>query len=87
LPTGPLNRWLTRQLTANPPPMINGHRIKIKYMTQIKSRPPTFALFGYRVKDLPAPYQRYLTNRMTVDFGFASLRIVLNDTQNPYEKT
>jgi GTP-binding protein len=87
LPTGPLNRWLTRQLTANPPPLINGHRIKIKYMTQIKSRPPTFALFGYRVKDLPAPYQRYLTNRMTVDFGFASLRIVLNDTQNPYEKT
>jgi len=86
LPTGPLNRWLEKQLTANPPPMINGHRIKIKYMTQIKSRPPTFALFGYRVKDLPGPYQRYLTNRMTADFGFSALRIVLNDTMNPYEK-
>lgn len=86
LPTGPLNRWLARQLAANPPPMINGHRIKIKYMTQIKSRPPTFALFGYRVKDLPAPYQRYLTNRMTADFGFSALRLTLNDTGNPYHR-
>ncbi len=86
LPTGPLNRWLAKQITANPPPVIQGHRIKIKYMTQIKSRPPTFALFGYRVKDLPAPYQRYLTNRMTADFGFSALRITLNDASNPYEE-
>jgi GTP-binding protein len=87
LPTGPLNRWLTKQTTANPPPMINGHRIKIKYMTQIKSRPPTFALFGYRVKDLPPSYQRYLTNRMTDAFGFSALRITLHDGENPYDKS
>ena len=86
LPTGPLNRWLAKQISANPPPVIQGHRIKIKYMTQIKSRPPTFALFGYRVKDLPAPYQRYLTNRMSSDFGFSALRLALNDTSNPYDQ-
>ena len=86
LPTGPLNRWLAKQISANPPPVVQGHRIKIKYITQIKSRPPTFALFGYRVKDLPAPYQRYLSNRMTADFGFSALRITLIDASNPYEE-
>ena len=86
LSTGPLNRWLARQIVQNPPPMHKKHRIKIKYMTQIKSRPPTFALFGYRVKSLPESYQRYLLNAMTREFQFSSLRLVLNDTQNPYHK-
>ena len=86
LSTGPLNRWLARQIIQNPPPMYKNHRIKIKYMTQIKSRPPTFSLFGYRVKSLPESYQRYLLNAMTREFQFSSLRLVLNDTQNPYDK-
>ena len=86
LSTGPLNRWLARQIAHNPPPMHKAHRIKIKYMTQVKSRPPTFAIFGYRVKSLPESYQRYLSNAMAKEFHFPALRLIFNDTQNPYHE-
>jgi GTP-binding protein len=86
LPTGPLNRWLAQQVTANPPPMIHTHRIKIKYITQTKTRPPTFALFGSCVKELPPSYQRYLVNRLMKDFGLPSARLNLTNAANPYHQ-
>jgi GTPase len=85
LATGPLNRWLAGQMAENPAPMVQGKRIKIKYMTQIKSRPPTFALFGYKVESLPASYLRYLSNGLRAAFGFCDIKLVCTNTQNPHD--
>jgi GTP-binding protein len=57
-----LNRWLEGALSAHPPPAVSGRRIKIRYMTQPKSRPPYFALFGNQLVALPDAYKRYLVN-------------------------
>jgi GTP-binding protein len=86
LSTGPLNRWLSGKVTKHPAPLLNGHRIRIKYMTQIKSRPPTFSLFGYQVTALPDSYQHYLINGLTHDFGLSSPRLLLRNIANPYDK-
>ncbi len=58
--TGELNRWFERAIEANPPPAPGGKRIKLRYITQVKSRPPSFVVFGTRVDQLPTSYQRYL---------------------------
>jgi GTP-binding protein len=84
LPTGPLNRWLSDKVKRHPAPLLKGHRIKIKYMTQIKTRPPTFSLFGYAVTSLPDSYQSYLINGLTNDFGLSSPRFILRNIDNPY---
>ena len=57
--TGRLNRWLETMLEAHPPPVVEGRRLRIRYMTQIKTRPPTFALFVSRPADFPESYLRY----------------------------
>ncbi|MFX8215109.1 hypothetical protein ABTL18_19915, partial [Acinetobacter baumannii] len=62
VPTGELNRWFERAIAANPPPAPGGKRIKLRYITQAKTRPPGFVLFGNRLDDLPESYQRYLVN-------------------------
>ena len=84
--TGRLNRWLERTLEANPPPIVQARRIKIRYATQIKTRPPTFALFCSKPLDLPESYMRYLTNTMRTTFklGGVPLRLILRKPDNPY---
>lgn len=86
LPTGPLNRWLQKQIEMHAPPMIKGKRIKIKYITQVKSRPPTIALFGHGVEKLPPEYRRYLINNLKKEFGLTSTKLICNDAYNPYKR-
>lgn len=84
--TGELNRWLAFQIEAHPPPAVKGRRIKLKYMTQAKTRPPTFALFCSQATELPASYVRYLTNRLRQDFKMPGvpIRMYIKANKNPY---
>ncbi len=84
--TGELNRWFASAIETNPPPAPGGKRIKLRYITQIKTRPPTFVIFGSRVDQLPASYERYLLNSMRRDLklGPVPLRLNLRATKNPY---
>ena len=86
--TGQLNRWFERALEANPPPAPGGKRIKPRYVTQNKSRPPSFILFGTRVDLLPMSYQRYLINslRREFDFGAVPVRLTLRAPKNPFDQ-
>ena len=85
--TGELNRWFERAIAANPPPAPGGKRIKLRYVTQVKTRPPSFVIFGTRVDQLPASYERYLVNSMRrdLDFGAVPLRLTLRAPKNPFE--
>ncbi|AJP72755.1 ribosome biogenesis GTPase Der [Sphingomonas hengshuiensis] len=85
--TGQLNRWFERAIEANPPPAPGGKRIKPRYVTQNKSRPPSFILFGTRVDLLPVSYQRYLVNslRREFDFGAVPVRLTLRAPKNPFD--
>ena len=84
--TGELNRWFERAVEANPPPAPGGKRIKLRYITQVKSRPPSFVLFGTRVDQLPTSYQRYLLNSMRrdLDLGPVPLRLTMRAPKNPF---
>jgi GTPase len=86
--TGQLNRWFERAIEANPPPAPGGKRIKPRYITQNKSRPPSFVLFGTRVDLLPTSYQRYLINglRREFDFGAVPVRLSLRAPKNPFDR-
>ncbi len=87
VPTGALNRWLSGMLEAHPPPMgTHGKRLTIRYATQIKSRPPTFALFSSTVGKLPESYLRYLVNGLRDDFGIdgVPIRMVTRSGKNPF---
>jgi GTP-binding protein len=87
VPTARLNRWLEGALEANPPPMVKGRRIKIRYMTQARTRPPTFALFASQAERLPDSYTRYLANGLRKAFGFAGvpLRLHVRGGENPFD--
>jgi GTPase len=86
--TSKFNRWLEGAVERNAPPAPSGRRIKIRYGTQIKNRPPTFAIFGNQLDKLPASYTRYLMNGIRDAFKLdgTPLRIVLRGGRNPYEK-
>ena len=86
LATGPLNRWLAGMTEGHPPPMAQGRRVKLRYITQIKARPPTFALWVNRPDDLSESYQRYLVNglRDAFDIPGVPIRLLLRKTRNPY---
>jgi GTP-binding protein len=88
IPTAKLNQWLEGALSANPPPAVSGRRIKIRYMTQAKARPPTFALFGNQLDALPKSYTRYLVNglREAFDLPGAPIRVSLRTGKNPFDK-
>jgi len=85
--TGELNRWFERAVEANPPPAPGGKRIKLRYLTQAKTRPPGFVLFGTRVDQLPESYQRYLINGIRRDLGFGAVpvRLTLRAPKNPFD--
>jgi GTPase len=84
--TGTLNRRFERAVEANPPPAPGGRRIKLRYATQIKSRPPSFVIFGTRVDELPESYRRYLVNalRRDLDFGAVPIRLTFRASKNPF---
>ncbi len=84
--TARLNKWLADVLSHHPPPAVAGRRIKIRYMTQPKSRPPTFVLFGNQLPDLPTAYKRYLTHGLREAFNLPGtpIRFNLRAGDNPY---
>lgn len=88
VPTAALNRWFDDALSANPPPAPGGRRIKLRYITQAKTRPPGFVLFGTRLDMLPESYRRYLINGIRRELGFASvpIRLTLRSPKNPFKK-
>jgi GTPase len=87
-PTAALNRFLEQALTENPPPAVSGRRLKLNYMTQPKSRPPSFVLFCTRADAIPEAYLRYLTNGLREAFEMPGtpIRITLREKKNPYAK-
>ena len=84
--TSALNRWLEGVTSAHPPPAVSGRRIRLDYVTQAKSRPPTFVLFASRADKVPDQYQRYLVNslRETFDLPGTPIRLTLREKANPY---
>ena len=89
VPTGELNRWFEDAIDANPPPAPKGQRIKLRYITQVKSRPPTFVVFGNRTDELPESYRRYLLNAMRRDLklGAVPLRLEFRGRSNPFDRS
>jgi GTP-binding protein len=86
--TGQLNRWLEGMEASHPPPIVAGRRIKLRYMTQVKSRPPTFAMWVNKPVDLPESYVRFLTGGLRKAFKLEGvpIRWHLRKGENPYEK-
>ncbi len=86
IPTAALNRWLNSMIERHPPPAPGGRRIRLRYMTQAKTRPPSFAIFCSRPTKLPDSYLRYLENGLREDFDLPGtpIRITLRKGQNPY---
>lgn len=84
--TGALNRWLAATVDAHPPPVSGLGRIKLRYMTQARTRPPTFVLFSSRAHKLPESYMRYLVNELRADFNLPGIPIRLHGRKgdNPY---
>jgi GTP-binding protein len=88
VPTAQLNRWLGDVQQMHPAPLVAGRRVKIRYMTQIKTRPPTFALFAQMADELPDSYHRYLLNgiRDTFDLSGVPLRLYTRRGENPFDR-
>ncbi len=88
IPTGELNRWFEAALEANPPPAPKGKRIKLRYITQVKSRPPTFVVFGNRTDELPESYRRYLVNALRRDLKLEAvpMRLDFRGRSNPFDR-
>jgi GTP-binding protein len=85
--TAKLNRWFEAATARNPPPSPGGKRIRLRYMTQARSRPPTFIVFGNRLDLLPTSYERYLANALRADLDLEGvpIRITLRSSKNPYD--
>ena len=84
--TPKLNRWLREMETLHPPPLANGRRIRLRFMTQIKIRPPTYILSVSQPKELGDDYLRFLTNRLRDDFEVPGvpIRLTMRKPDNPY---
>ncbi len=85
--TARLNRWLAMVTVRHPPPAAAGRRLRLKYLTQSKTRPPTFFLSCSRPDSLPEAYRRYLVNGLRDEFGLAGvpIRLMVRRDRNPYE--
>jgi GTP-binding protein len=83
--TGQLNRWLARMESKHPAPLVSGRPNRLRYMTQVKARPPTFALWCSKPNDMPDDYQRYLINGLREDVGIGGvpIRLMLRTSKNP----
>lgn len=86
IPTSGLNRWLARMESHNPAPLSQGRHNRLKYITQIKTRPPTFALWVSRPNDLPDTYKRYIINSLRKDYEIPGvpIRLLIRASKNPY---
>jgi GTPase len=86
--TGQLNRWFEEAVEKNPPPAPGGKRIKLRYITQVGTRPPSFVLFGTRTELLPESYRRYLVNGLRKDLGFGAVpvRLTTRSSRNPFDR-
>ncbi len=86
VPTARLNEWLAGETAAHPPPAPGGRRIRLRYMTQVKARPPSFVVMCQRADAVPESYVRFLVNGLRRDFGFAGvpIRLALRKGKNPY---
>jgi len=86
--TARLNRWFENAVETNPPPAPGGKRIKLRYVTQARTRPPTFVVFGTRTDALPGSYTRYLVNGLRKEMGFQGVPIRMNfrNSRNPYDE-
>jgi GTP-binding protein len=86
VPTGELNRWFEQAQERHAPPLVQGRRLKLRYVTQAKARPPTFVVFGTRAEQMPEDYQRYLVNSLRETFSLPGvpIRLQLRGTTNPY---
>jgi len=86
VPTGELNRWFEAVKERHAPPLVDGKRVKLRYATMPKGRPPTLVVFGTRAEQLPEDYRRYLVNSFRETFGMPGVPIRLNlrGTDNPY---
>ncbi len=86
LSTGQLNKWLAYAIERHPPPMVGRNRLRVKYATQIKTRPPTIALFVSKAAEAPDSYIRYLVNSLRESFELPGvpIRIYLRQSKNPY---
>ncbi len=86
VPTGPLNRWLQDTVDRHPPPIFKGRRIRVRYITQSKARPPTFAVFASQPLGIPEAYLRYLVNGIREAFYFPGvpIRINMRRQRNPF---
>jgi GTP-binding protein len=84
--TGELNRWFENALSRHQPPLVSGRRLKLRYVTQAKARPPTFIAFGTRAEQTPEDYQRYLVNslRDTFELPGTPIRLQFRGTKNPF---
>jgi GTP-binding protein len=89
IPTAKLNRWLMGMTEAHPPPAPGGRRIKMRYMTQVKARPPAFVIMSTHPQEVPASYERYLVNglRDALDLPGTPIRLFLRNAgaKNPYQ--
>jgi GTP-binding protein len=88
VPTAALNRFLERAVAENPPPAVAGRRVKLNYMTQPKTRPPSFVLFCTRADAVPDAYVRFLVNGLREKFALPGtpIRITLREKKNPYAR-
>ena len=86
VPTAALNRWLAMIQEHHPPPLAGARRLRLRYMTQVNTRPPSFALFASKPGELPESYRRYLVNALRQDFDLPGtpIRMMLRKGDNPY---
>jgi GTP-binding protein len=86
VPTAALNRWLAHMQERHPPPLVAGRRLRLRYMTQVNTRPPSFALFASKPGELPDSYRRYLANGLRAEFDLPGtpIRLMLRKGGNPY---
>ncbi|MAU41933.1 MAG: ribosome biogenesis GTPase Der [Kordiimonas sp.] len=85
--TSKMNRWLSETLEYHALPTVKGRRLKLRYITQVKTRPPTFTVFMNRPSELPKSYKRYLVNELRRDFDLPGIpiRLLLRKGDNPYD--
>jgi len=86
VPTGKLNRWVSYMESHHPAPLVQGRPNRLRYITQIKTRPPTFAMWVSRPDSLPEAYKRYIINGLRKDYGLEGVpvRLLVRTSKNPY---
>ena len=86
VPTAKLNRWFEAIVQRHPPPLVQGRRLKLRYITQIKTRPPSFVCFCNQPDQVPESYKRYVINELRKQFTLPGvpIRLLMKTSQNPF---